>query len=265
MSKNDANMSTEYIGSLEGEIAGKNSEINTLKAENRQLLEENNRLTDLTRMLLSSQAFSGFLSELSQNGMPAPTTTAPSQPKPQPTRKDVNPNHAVRQMNHNAQVGLTMIPEQTIDFTSFDSNSWNSGITNDYAVFAVMELPQGPSIDTLVLSGKSTELESVESQKELPSLPDLPILSKVIEPELVSVDESVYVDSQISALFEPSSAPTVHVPSIIVTPVTSEKESRYVLVSQPRNSDDDWKLFEKACSKLDSAAERISAITSALL
>src|SRR5437763_10380591 len=88
----------EYIGQLEGEVAAKAQEASDLRAQNRQLIEENTRLTDLTRMLLSSQAFSSFLNELSLNGIPAPATAAASsQPQPQPTKKDVNPHQATRQ------------------------------------------------------------------------------------------------------------------------------------------------------------------------
>src|SRR5256885_6591869 len=105
----------EYIGQLEGEVAAKVQEANDLRVQNRQLMEENTRLSDLTRMLLSSQAFSGFLNELSQNGMPAPSTTAAtasqpqsqtqSQAQPQPTKKDVNPHQATRQaQNQQTQV-----------------------------------------------------------------------------------------------------------------------------------------------------------------
>src|SRR5438874_1734309 len=87
--------SIEYISQLEGEVAAKTTEANDLQIQNRALMEENARLTDLTRMLLSSPHFSSFLGDISVNGLPAPQSSLPSaaqtsfQPKPQ---KDANPN-----------------------------------------------------------------------------------------------------------------------------------------------------------------------------
>src|SRR5882672_1378664 len=117
-------------------------------------MEENTRLTDLTRMLLSSQAFSGFLSELSTSGLPAPTsatTQTSNQPRPQPTRKDVNPHQAARQMHaQQPQIGMALLSESAVNFSVLDTpaNSWNTGISsNDFQVFALTELPRGPAID----------------------------------------------------------------------------------------------------------------------
>src|SRR5947207_1123231 len=159
-------------------------------------MEENTRLSDLTRMLLSSQAFSGFLNELSQNGMPAPSTTAAtasqpqsqtqSQAQPQPTKKDVNPHQATRQaQNQQTQVGMTIIPESTIDFSILDTtptNNWNTGFgMNSYQVCAVTHLPEGPAIDTDSLSGKEpssiTKL-STSAAKDYPVLNFPPIITQ---------------------------------------------------------------------------------------
>ncbi|KAI9887107.1 MAG: hypothetical protein M1823_001097 [Watsoniomyces obsoletus] len=96
----------EYIGQLEAELSAKAKESNDLRQENRALRDENTRLSDLTRMLLGSPAFSGFLEQLSTNGgaSSAPTQTSSSAPAANdsvvggpsvaPTPKDVNPSQA---------------------------------------------------------------------------------------------------------------------------------------------------------------------------
>ena len=139
---------------------------------------ENARLGDLTRMLLSSSAFSTFLADLSGTGAPNPlpelsqsqshSSTSRSQP-PAP-RKDVNPNQVAprqpqTQGQNNSNVGLTMISEES----SFDYNateSANTGYTDnmdfglyDAQVYAVTAVPQGPAVDTMLfanLHGKSS-------------------------------------------------------------------------------------------------------------
>merc|ERR1712230_262179 len=69
----------EYIGQLEGEIAVKVNENTDLRNQNRALMEENTRLSDLTRMLLSSPSFSGFLDTLASNPAAAQTAQAVQQ------------------------------------------------------------------------------------------------------------------------------------------------------------------------------------------
>ena len=172
----------EYIGQLEGEVQSKVDEANALRTENRQLREENNRLTDLTRMLLSSPAFTGFLQELNQSGVPETSRLQPrqerAQPQPQPTRKDVNPHDAARQLlSQQPQVGMALVPEPNVDLSLYDISSWNSTIpTTDYHVFAVTEMPQGPTLNLEACTGKAERPTVLSSRlnKMLPSLPQLP-------------------------------------------------------------------------------------------
>jgi bZIP-type transcription factor MBZ1 len=112
-------------------------------------MEDNTRLTDLTRMLLSSSAFSGILSELSTSGMREPSSAASNQEgqvnsQSRPSRKDVNPHHATRQMqNQQPQINMAMIAETSIDFSTLEqpSNSWNAIPSNNFQVISVSALP----------------------------------------------------------------------------------------------------------------------------
>jgi bZIP-type transcription factor MBZ1 len=184
-------MSSEYIGQLEGEVTAKADEATALRAENRQLREENTRLTDLTRMLLSSQSFAGFLQELSQGNVPEGSRQQPRQERTQqpqqtqqttqpptlPKRKDVNPHEAARQLqNQQPQVGMALIPEAPIDMSLYDTPSWTQARTTDYHVFSVTEVPQGPCLETAKLLGKTEQATVLPSlnKKMIPSLPQKP-------------------------------------------------------------------------------------------
>jgi hypothetical protein len=133
-------------------------------------------------MLLSSPAFSGFLNELSANGMPAPPTTATNpqaqiKSQPRSTRKDVNPHQASRQMqNQQPQINLAMIPETSIDFSSLEqpANSWNSIPSNDFQVFSVSAIPQVPILDLTKLSGKAPLAVNLDTVKETPHIAEVP-------------------------------------------------------------------------------------------
>lgn len=100
-----------------------------VKAQNRALREENRRLTDLTRMLLSSSAFSGFVGELTSNPAAAQVAQAPLRPQqqqpqseqPRRVRKDVNP-YGQQPMQHQ-HIGMAMIPEHAMDFSMIDLNA----------------------------------------------------------------------------------------------------------------------------------------------
>ncbi len=155
---------------------------------------ENARLGDLTRMLLSSSAFSTFLADLSGTGAPNPLPElsqsqshgSTSRSQPSAPRKDVNPNQVAprqpqTQGQNNSHVGLNMIPEES----SFDYNATESATTGytdnmdfglyDAQVYAVTAVPQGPAVDTMLfanLHGKSSNLvgpcPSVDDVKDEP-------------------------------------------------------------------------------------------------
>lgn len=160
-------------------------------------MAENTRLSDLTRMLLSSPAFSTFLSDLSGNGVAPPSSSSQASQLPTvkagptpTTRKDVNPHQVIKREAENrqevAQIGMTLIPETNIDYSAMEStsNPWVEGAMDfglyDAQVFAITELPQGPAVDQItpaILSGKSTYSatsfvvdDDTEAKHELPSV-----------------------------------------------------------------------------------------------
>lgn len=172
----------EYITQLESEIATKVTENGDLRAHNRALQDENKRLQDLTRMLLSSPSFSDFLDRLSANPgqlpqAPQPTPQAEQRPESRQMPKDVNP-YATQQ--HRQQIGMAMIPEQTMDFSGLALDTDIAGFNFQPQVYAVMETPEIvlPSpIDPSVLSGKTSNFigETFESDdKKI----DAPIITR---------------------------------------------------------------------------------------
>lgn len=175
---------TEYIGQLEGDLTAKADESAALRAENRQLREENTRLTDLTRMLLSSQSFAGFLQELSQGNVAEGSRQQSRQERPQqqaqpqPTRKDINPHEVARQLhNQQPQIGMALIPEAPVDMSLYDTSSWNSsGRSTDYHVFSVNEVPRGPAVEITKLGGKTEQpaVLSAETLKMIPAITEVP-------------------------------------------------------------------------------------------
>ncbi|KAI3395762.1 hypothetical protein diail_893 [Diaporthe ilicicola] len=166
----------EYITQLESEIAGKVTENGDLRAQNRALLDENKRLSDLTRMLLSSPSFSDFLERLSTNPNPAPQPTAQVDQR-QGTRqapKDVNP-YAAHQQVQRQQIGLAMLPEQNMDFSmvGVDAEAYNY----QPQVYAVLETPE-PVIDASVLAGKSSNFVGEAFESEHVEKIDMPVIER---------------------------------------------------------------------------------------
>ncbi|KAJ9616302.1 hypothetical protein H2200_000020 [Cladophialophora chaetospira] len=253
----------EYIGQLEGEVAGKVQEANDLRIQNQQLREENNRLTDLTRMLLSSQAFSGFLQELSQSGMPPPNTQknvqqmqkpSQSQPQPQPMSKDVKVGSQQMQ-GQQPQIGMALIPETPVDFSVLSAtNGWmNTAATNDFQVYAITELPTPPFLDLEALSGKPTSSKDT-SKASKPRLPELPAhLSTAITAAPTKVDDSVELDQDAFALYFTSST---HDLSQDLNEVDScSKKPSHLSVEE------DLAALEKLCSDLEDSCEKLAEYT----
>ncbi|KAI8724581.1 BZIP domain-containing protein [Fusarium sp. LHS14.1] len=183
----------EYISQLESEIANKVNENGDLRSQNRALVEENKRLTDLTRMLLSSSSFSNFLDTLSSN--PA-ASTAPTQLKVEPQQeqrqmpKDINPYNA--QQSQQQQIGMAMIPEQNMDFSMLSlDNTYNF----QPQVF-VVDTPEVPALDAAVLSGKTSNFVEPAFDSEDEKV-DMPIIERPVEKPRVSEPvEAVPVDAE---------------------------------------------------------------------
>ena len=193
-----ANFCVEYISQLESEIATKVSENGDLRAQNRALVDENRRLQDLTRMLLSSPSFSSFLDHLSQNPAHLPGGPSQATPQPQPQQqqvskvepmqpesqqipKDVNPYTAAP---HTQQtVGMAMIPEQTMDYSMMNVEN-QSTFNYQPQVFTVVEAPELPEIDASILSGKVPDAVDggILSNEKL----EAPVIKSPVSPSIES-------------------------------------------------------------------------------
>ncbi|RYP83850.1 hypothetical protein DL769_001272 [Monosporascus sp. CRB-8-3] len=205
----------EYISQLEAEIATKVTENSDLRAQNRALVEENRRLSDLTRMLLASPSFSNFLEHLSQNpaALPQPQQQqAPRveqrQPGPQQIPKDVNP-YVATQHAQQQPGGIVMVPEQAMDFSMLNIEG-DSSFNYQPTVFTV-ETPEMPEIDISLLSEKPSHVidgvpasdnEKVEApvvespvspSVEKPQLPEAPA-DAATEKVVADLDGDIYDD-----------------------------------------------------------------------
>ncbi|KAJ6439503.1 bZIP transcription factor (LziP) [Purpureocillium lavendulum] len=211
----------EYITQLEAEISNKVNENGDLRAQNRALADENRRLSDLTRMLLSSPSFSTFLDHLSTNPTAMPQVSQvkveqQSQEQPQ-IPKDVNPYGAQSQQQ---QIGMAMIPEQTMDFSllSLDNSSYNF----QPQVF-VVDTPEVPAvIDTSVLSGKASNIveesfQSDDEKVEVPVIERPTEMREAAEPVNVApVDEDFEADPEF-ALFHSEPVSVTEAPKTVDT------------------------------------------------
>ncbi len=300
-----ANVVIEYIGQLEDELAAKTNEANDFRAQNQALMAENQRLSDLTRMLLSSSAFSTFLNDLSTNGMPAPTASAPEHPTTkqatvvQPKiRKDPNPHRLAHQQvqghqQGSAQVGMTLIPDNALDFSTLDLNNsaFASHMDHGYnhaQVFSVVEFPQGPAvdrIDTAALSGKSSNFVGSYSSDDdckcqVPAIERLPVVKEKVEEESIPTSPCADVDFDESdpafALFMDAASSVKSTPAepqeLLLGGVESEKVfARLELVVEDQDENADGTVsaatmerLERMCSRLEAAFERIGNVTSHL-
>lgn len=262
----------EYISQLEGEIAAKVNENTDLRSQNRALLDENTRLSDLTRMLLSSPSFSGFLDTLATNPAAAQTAQAVQQPQqveqqqqPQRQRKDVNPYAAQQQMQH---IGMTMIPEQAMDFSMLDLNNDNT-FSYQPQVFSVLSMPE-TVIDSEVLSGKASfsSLTSDDEKVELPTVERMPV-SETTKVELPVIDDEEFDADPSYALFASSPAPAVTKPAELdidsLIRNISLKPSNYelIVVSEVSEavSDAAMKRVERLAADMDVCVERLMGLT----
>lgn len=256
----------EYIGQLEGEVAVKVQEANDLRVENQQLREENSRLTDLTRMLLSSQAFSGFLQELSQSGLPAPNAanlgqqkTAQGPPQQaQPPRKEVASHESARQMQfQQPQIGMALIPETPVNVSMFPpSNAWMSALpANDFQVYAMTDLPEAPVLDLQALSGKSKSDGNLSRpSKDMPHLPEPARSTSTAneEPKPTQIDDSVSLDPEVFALYFDSRFPTSDDSAPCIEPSTDVKAF---------SDEENMAKLEALCSNLDEACDKLALFT----
>lgn len=265
----------EYISQLEGEIAVKVNENSDLRAQNRALMEENTRLSDLTRMLLSSPSFSGFLDTLASNPAAAQTAQAVQQPQQQieqpqrQIRKDINPYSAQQQMQQQ-QIGMTLIPEQTMDFSMLDLS--NDGLPSYPAyqpqVFSVLSLPE-PTIDTEVLSGKSSmfsPLSSDDEKVELPTVERMPVSEVKVEAEAPVIDEEFDADPAFalfaaSSVSAPAAAKSQDIDLSFLANLSIKPAEYELVVIDNEASDMAMRRVERLTAQMDACVERLMALT----
>jgi hypothetical protein len=184
----------EYITQLEAEIAIKVNENGELRTQNRALADENKRLTDLTRMLLSSSSFSNFLDHISQNPAAVPQQTvpikveAPQQEEQRQIPKDVNPYNGTQSQ----QIGMAMIPEQNIDFSMLNLD--NSAYNFQPQVFMVDTIEMPTAIDASILSGKADAVEEV--LETCTDKIDLPVIESPAPTETITAVDTAPLDEE---------------------------------------------------------------------
>lgn len=271
-------------------MAARANEAHELRLQNRQLFEENARLNDLARMLLGSPHFANFLNDMPDSAaaqIQAPLQQQP-QPQPQPPPqqaapqasmqampKDANPNQEF-QMQQNPQVSMVMVPNQGMDAAMMNNPGWNSGIDMNYgntAVFAVLDVPEGPALDIEALSGKSSSPLGLSegSKDEGPVLDfpqsDVPVQTSdvgVSNPD-VEIDESdpafaLFVDSPVSHSAPSDDDHFVGVATEKTAPhfelVVDQTSAEATAAAQNR--------FNYLCASIEGAFERVSLVTSHL-
>jgi hypothetical protein len=240
-------------------------------------MDENTRLSDLTRMLLSSPSFSGFLDTLATNPAAAQTAQAVQQPQQQveqqqqpqrQVRKDVNPYAAQQQMQH---IGMTMIPEQAMDFSMLDLNN-DSTFSYQPQVFSVLSMPE-TVIDSEVLSGKASSFSSLTSDDEkveLPTVERMPV-SETAKVELPVIDDEEFDADPSYALFASPPAPTatatkpteLDIDSLIRNISLKPSNFELVVVSEVSEavSDAAMKRVERLAADMDACVERLMGLT----
>ncbi|KAI0884594.1 uncharacterized protein GGS22DRAFT_163856 [Annulohypoxylon maeteangense] len=277
----------EYITQLESEIANKVTENGDLRAQNRALMEENRRLSDLTRMLLSSPSFSNFLDHLSSNPSAPQQQAQPEQRQPEPRQvpKDVNPYTAGQQTHQHQQIGMVMMPEQTMDFSMLNINS--DAFNYQPQVFAVLETPEMPVIDTEALTGKTSNFvgECFASDAEKTDAPifEAPIMPSTKAPEpleaaaepevseraVANLDGDIYDDDTTVAPSKPTELDT---DSLIAVDIFGgvESEKTLALLEVVGSSEEDVtasiaaKRVERLAANLETVFARLSLLATDL-
>lgn len=230
-------------------------------------------------MLLSSPSFSGFLDTLASN--PAAAQTAQSIVAPQPQqqqveqpqrriRKDVNPYAAQQQMQQTQHIGMTMIPEQSMDFSMLDL-----GQDSYYQpqVFSVLSLPE-TVIDTEMLSGKTsssiTDLTSADEKVAVPAIERAPASNPAKEvqaPAVLVVDEEFDADPQF-ALYQSNEfeqpAKELDIDALILAlPISkpTQYELKVFTAADESSSEAAVRRADRICESIEDVVERLNLMT----
>lgn len=246
-------------------------------------------------MLLSSDAFSGFLQELADSGKGTqelasvmPTTqselvkTEPLQPA---SRKGVNVHNDIlqeSQFEHDTgvQVEMTLMPDPPPIYVRGELMNLNNWGDIDLRVYAVTDLPEGPALDHgnfSMLSGKPSNGAVPhpvgDSKAEVPVVECMPAphtAEPVLDPE--NVNDSIDFDETdpAFALFADapsnSAIPAMNPPDMSGTIELEKVFGRLELVVGDVGSDCSMEIsestkekFERLCSSLEDSSALISA------
>ncbi|TID17768.1 hypothetical protein E2P81_ATG10743 [Venturia nashicola] len=284
------NSEEEYIGQLEGEVQGKVNECNDLKMQNRALMEENARFRTLAEKLLAHAAFRPFLEELSHDPELAHSLSAISNsnhatptPATQPKKDVASYNQPTQQYQQHQHVGMTMIPETQLDFSTLNlgGNQWampsnGMGQYLQPQVFTVEVPEMKEPVDVAALSGKSDDIiedftsSSSEVKPECPAELELPtISSEQVEAEVedVKYTECAFDENDPAfTLFATSSMPSKTTGSAtleqsieeLAARIPTEKEGNFELVT----SSDMYTTFslEKSMARMDAACQKLDSL-----
>jgi hypothetical protein len=271
----------------------KQNECNELRTQNRALMEENARSRAFIERLLRHQAFTPFLEELSRDESleAKPTMSSLSStptPTPAPARKDVNPyqNQQFGSMSQpeNPQIGMALIPETQLDLSmlNLNTNNWAMNNMNSFnyqqpQVFAVLELPEGPSspLDTQAMSGKGFEAFAVEEPVIEEVKHDYPVIERPIQSEKTvpaEVDEDDDAPEFDLYRSSPSKSVSTSTESSIENhePLFGDAAPEKVFahfelfVSDEADNQRLMERFERMCASMEPAFQRIQAMTSHL-
>jgi hypothetical protein len=280
----------EYITQLEGEVAGKATEVNELKVQNRALMEENARFRALAEKLLAHPAFHPFLDELSHDPELAQSLSkmAGVSSAPAPANKDLNPYSSQAQQlmppprSENPHIGMALMPEPQLDFASLTlgNNSWavpSMGMPTfqQPQVFAVLELPEpAEPLNFSDLSGKGEEslLDRLASDDEKVELPEIEAPIKAEEPSIEKPAE----ESTTAPAFEfdgnddtvtlyANSRPAASTPSDpLAIDLASEKPRFELVITTESEQQTLSDRLQRLTARMDASFYRISAMTSRL-
>ncbi|KAJ5642389.1 hypothetical protein N7490_006389 [Penicillium lividum] len=263
----------EYIGQLESEVAARTNEAHEARLQNRALYEENARLNDLARMLLGSPHFANFLNEMPDSVPPqVQAHQPPTQPQQASAPKETSAPRQEFQMQQHTQPNMVMVPNpnQGMDASMLNSG-WNSGIDMNYGntpVFAVLEVPEGPSFDAEILSGKSSSLGSSESAKDEAPIFDCPEGEVTRKSDIGVANPDVEIDESdpAYALFVDSPAPSAPSDDHVFNGLQSEKSAPHyeLVVDAAQASAVAHARFNALCSSMQAAFDRVSRVTSHL-
>lgn len=249
-------------------------------------MEENARSRAFIERLLRHQAFGPFLEELSRDEALQPKASVPSSA---PAAAAAAPAPAFQNQQFggmsqgNTHVGMTMVPEPQLDFAMLNLNTNNSsnwGSNSGFSfqqprVFAVLELPEGPSnpLDTEAMSGKGfSATYSAEDDSPAETIKaDYPVIERPVQSEQ-SIAMTVEDDDSEFDLYSSSPAPSA------AATVSAPLESQDVFFTNPEKTLAHYSLtisdeaqearlaerLERRIAAMEPVLQRLSAITSML-